>query len=55
MIAKELEALNKKHTLLQNKLQLIKELEVSTKEVKLMIQGKKKGKSLAELVNELQD
>ena len=55
MSAKEWEAFRKKHRQLQNKLRFIQELKESAKEIKLIMQGKKKGKPLSELVNELQD
>ncbi len=53
MSAQEWEAFYKKHQQLKNKLRLIRELEESATEVKLMIQGKKRGKPLSELIKEL--
>ncbi len=55
MTSKKLVASHKEQRLLQNKIRLIKELEESIKEVKLIILGKKKGRSLRWLVNELKD
>ena len=55
MTSKKLVASHKEQRLLQNKIRLIKELEESIKEVKLIIQGKKRGRSLSRLIIELKD
>ncbi|MEK7251276.1 MAG: hypothetical protein AAB209_12725 [Bacteroidota bacterium] len=48
MSVSEWEAFYKRHKRLENKLRFYKEFAEATQEVKLMIQGKKKGKRLSE-------